>query len=79
MNARIMPTTPSVAYSFPRAVSLWKVDDAATRALMVKFYELWKQHPTATALQKAQEHVASQEKWKHPYYWAAWQLWGLAD
>jgi len=66
-------------------VSLWKVDDEATRALMVKFYELWnpkdgsKGLPTATALKQAQEYVASHEKWKHPYYWAAWQLWGLPD
>ena len=62
-------------------VSLWKVDDEATRVLMVKFYELWKagKVPTATALRKAQEHVRSHEKWKHPYYWAAWQLWGLGD
>jgi len=60
-------------------VSLWKVDDEATRALMVKFYELWKpgKMATATALKKAQEFVRGQEKWKHPYYWAAWQLWGL--
>ncbi|MHC4164105.1 MAG: CHAT domain-containing protein [Planctomycetota bacterium] len=66
----------------PRVVvSLWKVDDEATRALMVKFYELWKpgQMATATALQKAQEYVASHEKWKHPYFWAAWQLWGRPD
>jgi CHAT domain-containing protein len=66
-------------------VSLWKVDDEATRALMVKFYELWnptdgsKGLATATALKKAQEYVASHEKWKHPYHWAAWQLWGLGD
>jgi len=66
-------------------VSLWKVDDEATKALMVKFYELWnpkdgsKGLPTATALKKAQGFVASHEKWKHPYYWAAWQLWGLPD
>jgi CHAT domain-containing protein len=62
-------------------VSLWKVDDEATRALMVKFYELWKpgKLPTATALKKAQEYVASHDEWKHPYYWAAWQLWGLPD
>ena len=66
-------------------VSLWKVDDEATRALMVKFYELWnpkdrsKGLPTATALKKAQEFVRGHEKWKHPYYWAAWQLWGLPD
>jgi CHAT domain-containing protein len=70
----------------PRVIcSLWKVDDEATRALMVKFYELWnpkdrsKGLATATALKKAQEYVASHDKWKHPYYWAAWQLWGLPE
>ncbi len=26
---------------------------------------------------KAQVYVRSQEKWKQPYYWAAWVLWGL--
>ncbi|MCC7136964.1 MAG: CHAT domain-containing protein [Planctomycetes bacterium] len=68
----------------PRVLcSLWKVDDAATAALMTKFYELWnpktgsKGMGTAEALRAAQEHVRSQEKWKHPYYWAAWVLWGL--
>jgi CHAT domain-containing protein len=62
-------------------VSLWKVDDEATGALMVKFYELWKpgKMASATALKKAQEYVASHEKWKHMYYCAAWQLWGLGD
>jgi CHAT domain-containing protein len=60
-------------------VSLWKVDDAATRALMERFYELWKDGkvPAAAALRQAQAYVAKQEKWKHPYFWAAWQLWGL--
>ncbi|MCC7136963.1 MAG: CHAT domain-containing protein [Planctomycetes bacterium] len=68
----------------PRVLcSLWKVDDAATSALMTKFYELWNPKdgkpglPSAEALRAAQEHVRSQEKWKHPYYWAAWVLWGL--
>ncbi|MCC7137530.1 MAG: CHAT domain-containing protein [Planctomycetes bacterium] len=68
----------------PRVLcSLWKVDDAATSALMQKFYELWnpktgsKGMGTAEALRAAQAHVRSQEKWKHPYYWAAWVLWGL--
>ena len=64
--------------------SLWKVDDDATKALMVKFYELWnpkdgKGLPTVTALKRAQEFVKSHEKWEHPYYWAAWVLWGLPD
>ena len=68
----------------PRVIcSLWKVNDEATRALMTKFYELWNPKdgkpglPTSEALRKAQEFVRSQEKWKHPYYWAAWVLWGL--
>ena len=82
----------------PRVVcSLWKVDDAATRALMVRFYELWNPRrdahgaaagatgsspaPTAItaseALRAAQEHVRAQPRWRHPYYWAAWVLWGL--
>ncbi|MFI5401999.1 MAG: CHAT domain-containing protein, partial [Planctomycetota bacterium] len=60
-------------------VSLWKVDDGATQALMARFYELWKDRPAARALKEAQEYVRSQEKWKDPQYWAAWQLWGLPD
>lgn len=69
----------------PRAlVSLWKVDDEATRALMVKFYELWNPDEgtglsTAAALRAAQQHVRSQEAWSDPYFWAAWTLWGLPE
>ncbi len=66
-------------------VSLWKVDDEATKALMTKFYELWNPRDAskglgaAAALRSAQDFVRSQEKWKHPRYWAAWVLWGLPD
>lgn len=69
----------------PRVLcSLWKVDDEATSALMIKFYELWNPKEgaglgAAQALQQAQAFVRSQEKWTHPYYWAAWVLWGLPD
>lgn len=65
--------------------SLWKVDDEATRALMIEFYRLWnpkdgtKPLSTAEALAGAQAHVRKQKKWEHPYYWAAWVLWGLPD
>ena len=65
--------------------SLWKVDDEATRALMIEFYRLWnpkdgtKPLGTAEALAGAQAHVREQKKWEHPYYWAAWVLWGLPD
>ncbi|MFO0934525.1 MAG: CHAT domain-containing tetratricopeptide repeat protein [Planctomycetota bacterium] len=63
--------------------SLWKVDDAATAALMKRFYELWNPKDgspgksPAAALREAQAFVRAQPRWKHPYYWAAWVLWGL--
>ena len=73
----------------PRVLcSLWDADDEATRALMVKFYELWnpgdasKGLGCAAALKKAQEFVREHPdhpEWKHPYYWAAWVLWGLGS
>ncbi len=60
-------------------VSLWKVDDEATAALMAKFYELRRGAgaDVATALRAAQRHVRAQPRWADPRYWAAWQLWGL--
>ena len=76
----------------PRVIcSLWKVDDEATQALMIKFYELWnpkdgkKGLGAAAALKKAQEYVRDhrdkkgKRHWKHPFYWAAWVLWGLPN
>jgi CHAT domain-containing protein len=70
----------------PRVIaSLWKVDDKATKALMLKFYELWNPksgkggRSAAEALEAAQKHVRSQKKWEHPYFWAAWVLWGLPE
>ncbi len=62
-------------------VSLWPVDDEATRALMGAFYARWKEGkmPTAKALREAQAEVAADPRWRHPHYWAAWQLWGLPE
>ncbi len=63
--------------------SLWKVDDEATSTLMAKFYALWRPKDgsagagPAEALRAAQQHVRSQQKWRHPQFWAAWQLWGI--
>ncbi len=37
---------------------------------------LWKVDDAA-ALERAQAYVRSHEQWEHPYYWAAWVLWGL--
>jgi tetratricopeptide (TPR) repeat protein len=66
-------------------VSLWKVDDEATAALMARFYARWRPRDgstplgTAAALKAAQDHVRAQAKWQHPSFWAAWVLWGLGD
>ncbi len=61
-------------------VSLWKVDDAATLALMKRFYAGSNAGlPAARALREAQRFVATQEAWTHPKFWAAWTLWGLPD
>ena len=59
-------------------MSLWKVDDASTQALMQEFYKnIWeRQMVKAEALKRAQDYVRSQEQWHHPYYWAAWILSG---
>ena len=81
-------------------VSLWKVDDAATRLLMERFYAAWLKDGLApsAALRRAQKEVRELEvevvdreasraegrtvhklkrRYAHPYYWAAWVLWGL--
>jgi len=71
----------------PRVIaSLWQVDDAATLALMEAFYGFWlpkdpKQAPlpVAEALRRAQAVVRQTPGWEHPYYWAAWVLWGLPE
>lgn len=66
----------------PRVIAAsWKVDDAATRALMTKFYDLWrgKGLRAPAALAGAQEFVRADERWRHPRFWAAWTLWGKGD
>jgi CHAT domain-containing protein len=63
--------------------SLWKVDDAATQALMAEFYAARAANPggptagAAESLRLAQARVRERPAWRHPYYWAAWVAWGL--
>ena len=68
--------------------SLWKVPDVPSRLLMESFHAHWHPKadtgqaplPAAEALRRAQrELVTAHPKWAHPYYWAAWQVWGRAD
>jgi CHAT domain-containing protein len=66
-------------------VSLWSVDDAATRLLMERFYAHWlgldgaaRAGGKAEALRRAQAEVrgAPGSRYHHPRYWAAFQLVG---
>jgi len=59
-------------------VSLWTVDDEGTATLMSSFYKgmLQKGLTPAAALRAAQLEMWKQEKWKSPYYWAAFTLQG---
>ncbi|HEV7376464.1 MAG TPA: CHAT domain-containing tetratricopeptide repeat protein [Pyrinomonadaceae bacterium] len=58
--------------------SLWKVDDAATAALMGRFYQamLKEGKSPAAALRVAQLEMLKQRRWQSPYYWAAFILQG---
>ncbi len=56
-------------------MSLWKVDDEATREFMVLFYQAWIElNDTGEAYQHAKKKLM--EKYTHPYYWGAFVLSG---
>ncbi len=57
-------------------MSLWKVDDAATQALMTHFYtNLAKGGSKAKAFKQAQLQLMT--KYKEPYYWGAFVMMGM--
>jgi CHAT domain-containing protein len=58
--------------------SLWRVDDEATGELMGHFYTALLRDglAPAAALQKAQLALRMQNRWSHPFYWAAFVLQG---
>jgi CHAT domain-containing protein len=59
-------------------VSLWRVDDEATAALMERFYAgvLGRRIAPAEALRRAQLDLARQPRWRSPYYWAGFVMQG---
>jgi len=58
--------------------SLWKVDDDATGEMMRRFYQgmLEKGLSPAAALREAQVDLWRHDRWRPPYYWAAFVLQG---
>lgn len=61
--------------------TLWAVDDQATAAFMEHFYAalLSKGRPPAAALADARGAMRKQPRWEHPWYWAAFTLYGNAQ
>jgi CHAT domain-containing protein len=59
-------------------VSLWKVDDDATAALMTRFYQglLQDKLSPAQALRAAQNHLRTNTNWDSPYFWSGFVLQG---
>jgi CHAT domain-containing protein len=61
-----------VAGSESQLMSLWKVDDEATRDLMIAFYrDLKGGTGRAAALRKVQLAMIGKKETEHPYFWAA--------
>ena len=57
--------------------SIWSADASATAALMKVFYEnLASNMSKAEALQNAQQQLQKSDNYKHPYFWAGFNLVG---
>jgi CHAT domain-containing protein len=55
--------------------SNWDVDDRSTHSLMLAFYhQLLSGLPPARALQSAQNSLQAGGNWRHPYYWASFEI-----
>jgi CHAT domain-containing protein len=58
-------------------VSQWQVNDLSAARLMAAYYRhLLKGLPPAEALRRAQVELLSQRPFYHPYFWAAFAVWG---
>jgi hypothetical protein len=76
----ILGITRGFMYAGSRSIvaSLWKVSDEATAELMGHFYRAMfrKRLPPSAALRDAKEQMWRQERWRPPYYWAAFVMQG---
>jgi len=56
---------------------LWQVDDQVTAQFMAHFHRALAEASPAGALRRAQQAIKAEPSTAHPYYWAAFQLFGL--
>jgi CHAT domain-containing protein/tetratricopeptide (TPR) repeat protein len=79
--------TVSMGYAFQVAgcstvvMSLWKVEERNTAAIMDRFYaQLATKMPAASALTDARRHLLEENpQYAHPFYWAAWLMSGNGE
>ena len=58
-------------------VSQWQVNDLSAARLMVAYYRnMLKGSPPAEALRRSQVELLGQRPFHHPYFWAAFAVWG---
>jgi CHAT domain-containing protein len=67
-----------VSSGIPQVIaSRWPVESAASSALMKEFYsDLVAGQSTVESLRTSEGHLRAQEDFKHPFYWAAFSLFG---
>lgn len=58
-------------------MSLWSVDDAATRDLMIEFVQMARSEPPDKALQKAMQ--TRRDKYPNPALWSGFTVFGLPE
>ncbi len=72
-----------VAGSQTQVMSLWKVDDNATRDLMIGFYQKLREgRGRGESLRQVQLEMLKRKEYSHPYFWAAFipsGNWGKMD
>jgi CHAT domain-containing protein len=62
-----------IAGAESQLISLWKVNDLATKDLMIEYYQRLKnnQEGRSIALQQIKRQMLEDSKYQHPYYWAS--------
>ena len=61
-----------IAGAESQLISLWKVEDNATKELMIAYYDkLLANQGRSSALRQTQLEMLNSEEYAHPYYWAA--------
>jgi CHAT domain-containing protein len=64
------------AGSQTQVLSLWNVDDDATRDLMTAYYEALARGAGRSAAMRMAQQRLQKGRWSHPYYWAAFVVSG---